>query len=260
MRLCLAVAMLVSLWVRVAVSYAGPYDFPPSNFNIMNADGTQMIGHGYYEVTPDGNGYVTVFGYDHFNNGEYDVERDKLELRGDNQVPRMVTFEHIFLNANGTLQRVNKVNFQTGLASCIQYENGQAVVRSRVLQIPPDTFAGVAVLVPLRGDLSRGKAEGIVLHVFNCMPGPQILKIKAYPQPPAQWGHFPGEVVRVDIKPDFGLLNVVAALFVPEIRAWFSPSEDWRFVGGKFTRFYKGPEMILARVPETGQNETDPKP
>ena len=87
-RLCLAVAVLVSLWVPVAVTYAGPYDFPPSNFNIMNADGMQMIGHGHYEVTIDDNGYANAFGYDRFNNGEYDVERDKLELRGDNQVPQ----------------------------------------------------------------------------------------------------------------------------------------------------------------------------
>lgn len=82
------------------------------------------------------------------------------------------------------------------------------------------------------------------------------MKVKAYPQPLSEWAHFPGKVVRVDIKPDFGWLNVVAALFVREIRAWFSPSDDWRFVGGTFTRFYKGPVIILALVPQTGLNET----
>jgi len=254
-RLCLALAALVALWLGAAIADAGPFDFPPSDFNIMDADGTQVIGHGHYEVTPDGNEYATVFGEDRFNDGEYDVERDKLELRGDDQVPRMVTFEHTFFNANGTLQRANKANFQTGRASCIQYENGQPVVHSTVLQFPPDTFAGAAIVIPLKGDLLRGKNNGIVLHDFNCMPGPKILKVKADPQPPSEWAHFPGEVVRVDIKPDFGWLNFVAALFVPEIHAWFSPSDDWRFVGGKFTRFYKGPEIILALAPKTRQNE-----
>ncbi len=67
-------------------------------------------------------------------------------------------------------------------------------------------------------------------------------------------------MARVDIKPDFGWLNFVAALFVPEIRAWFSLSDDSRFVGGKFTQFYKGFEIILALVPKTGQNETSPNP
>jgi hypothetical protein len=114
MRLCLAVAALVAAWLGAAIAYAGPFDFPPSDFNIMNADGTQVIGHGHYEVTHDGNGYGTAFGEDRFNDGQYDIERDKLELRGDNQFPPMVTFKHTFFDANGTLQREAKADFQTG--------------------------------------------------------------------------------------------------------------------------------------------------
>jgi hypothetical protein len=195
-RLCLAVAALVALWLGAAIADAGPFDLPPSDFDIIDAaEGTQRIGHGHYEVSPDGHGNATAFGENRFNDGEYDVERDKLELHGDDQVPRMVTFEHAFFNANGTLQRANKANFQTGLASCIQYENGQPVVLSTMLQFPPDTFAGAAIVIPLKGYLLRGKKSGIVLHDFNCIPGPEILKVKAYPQPPSEWAHFPGEVV-----------------------------------------------------------------
>lgn len=155
-RHCLAAAALVALCLSAAIAYAGPFDFPPSDFNIMDADGTQVIGHGHYEVRPDGNGYETALGEDHFNDGEYDIERDKLELRGDDQVPRMATFEHTFFNPNGTLQRVSKANFQSGLTSCIQSENGQAVVHSKVLQFPPDTFAGAAIVIPLKGYLLPG--------------------------------------------------------------------------------------------------------
>jgi hypothetical protein len=256
MRLGLAVAALVALWLGAVIAYAGPFDFPPSDFNIMNADDTQVIGHGHYEVRPDGKEYATALGEDRFDDGEYDLERDKLELRGDDQVPRMVTFEHTFFNADGSLQRVGKANLQTGLASCVEYENGQPLVQSAVLQFPLDTFAGAAVIIPLKGDLLRGQREGITLHDFNCMPGPEIFKVNAYPQPPSEWAHFPGEVVRVDITPDFGLLSFIAALFVPEIHVWFSPSDDWRFVGGQFTRFYKGPEIILALAPK--KNLTKP--
>lgn len=250
-RLSLAVAAFITLRLGAGIACAGPFDFSPSDFEIMNADGTQVIGHGHYEVTPDGKGNATALGEDHFNDGQYDLERDVLELRGDNQVPRLITFEHTFFNANGMLQREGKANFQTGLTSCMQYENGQPVVRSMMLSFPADTFAGAAIIIALKGDLLRGKKNGLVLHDFNCMPGPKILKVEAYPQPPSGWAHFPGKVVRVDIKPDFGWLSFVAALFVPEIRTWFSPSDEWRFVGAKFTRFYKGPEIILARVPKT---------
>lgn len=253
---CLAVAALFVVWLGAAMADAGSFDLPPSDFDIIDAADTQVIGHAHYEVTPDGPWHATAFGEDRFNDGEYDIERDKLELRSDNQLPRMITFEHTFFNANGTLQRANKANFQTGLASCIQYENGQPVVLSTVLQFPLDTFAGAAIVLPLKDYLLRGKKDGIILHDFNCLPGPQIFKVKTRVHPPSIWAHFPGEVVRVDIEPDFGWLNFVAALFVPKIHAWFSPRDSWRFVGGQFTRFYKGPEIILARVPKMGPKET----
>jgi hypothetical protein len=257
--LCLAVAALFAMWLGAAIADAAPFDLPPSDFDIIDAtEGTQVIGHGHYEVIPDGARHATAFGEDRFNDGEYDIERDKLELRGDGHLPRMVTFEHTFFGADGTLQRANKVNFQTGLASCIRYENDQPVVLSTVLQFPPDTFAGAAITLPLKGYLLRGKKDGIILHDFNCVPGPQIFKVEARARPPSTWVHFPGEVVRVDIKPDFGWLNFVAALFVPEIHAWFSPPDDWRFVGAQFTRFYKGPEIILALAPKMGRKETSP--
>lgn len=254
----LAIVALAILRAGEVIGYADPLDFPVSDFNIMDADGEQVIGRGHYEITSDGNGDASVFGEDRFNNGEYDIERDRLKLSGGIQVPRMVTYEHTFFRANGTLQRANKANFQTAFASCSQYENGQPVVLSKVLQFPQDTFAGVAIVIPLRGYLLRGNTNGIVLHDFSCIPGPKILEVKAYPEAPSEWAHFPGQVVQVDIEPDFGLLNLIARLFVPKIRAWFSPFNNWRFVGGQFTRFYKGPEIILAITPNTGQGGASP--
>ena len=255
MWLCPAVVAVVELWLNAATAYADPFDLR-LDFNILDADGTQVIGHGHYEITPDSGGYATISGEDRFDNGEYDVERDKLELRGDDQIPRMVNFEHTFYKANGTLQRVNRANFEAGFASCIQYESGKPVVHSAAMQFPPDTFAGAAIVIRLKLDLQGGRVGRIVLHDFSCIPGPKVLKVEAYPQSPAEWRLFPGELVRVDIKADFGWLNFVTALFAPQIHAWFSPSDDWRFVGGKFTRFYKGPEIILALSPKTNHNET----
>ena len=256
-HLCLAAAAFLAVWLGAAIADAGPFDLPPSDFDIIDAaESTQVIGRGHYEVTPNDPRHATAFGEDRFNSGEYDIERDKLELSGDDQLPRMITFEHTFFSADGTLQRASKANFQTGLASCIRYENGQPVVLSTVLQFPPHTFAGAMIILPLKGYLLRDKKDGIILYDFNCAPGPKIFKVDGHVYEHSTWVHFPGEVVRVDIKPDFGWLNFAAALFVPEIHAWFSPQDDWRFIGGQFTRFYKGPEIILAGVPKTGPKET----
>lgn len=258
-RLGLVAMALVALWLDTATTYAGPFDIPPSDFNIMDADGTRLIGRGHYEVTPDGKGYESAFGEDRFNDGEYDIERDRLELQGDDRVPLMLTFEHASFDAHGTPLRIDKANLQTGAASCVEYNNGQPVSRDMVLQFPPDTFAGSAIVIPLKAHLSLGKKSEVALHAFNCIPRPTILRVKVYPQPASQWAHFSGEVVRVDIKPDFGWLNLLIAPFVPEIRAWFIPTDDWRFVGGQFTRFYKGPQILLVLVPKPGHKEARPK-
>lgn len=256
--LCLRLAAPVALWLSAAIVHANPFDFPPSSFNIMDANGTQMIGRAHYEVRSEGNGYVTAIGEDRFNDGEYDIERDELEIDGDEQVPRMVAFEHTFFNANGAVQRANKANFQTGLASCIQYEDGRPRALSGVLNFPPDTFAGAAIVIALQGYLAAGNQSGIVLHDFSCIPGPEIIAVRAYPQSPSEWAHFPGRVVQVEIKPDFAWLDLLVALFVPAIRAWFSPSDNWRFVGGRFTRFYKGPEILLVLASNTAHKQSDP--
>jgi hypothetical protein len=71
---CLAVAALFAMWLGAAIADAGPLDLPPSDFDIIDAtEGMQVIGHGHYEVTPDGPWHATVFGEDRFNDGEYDI-------------------------------------------------------------------------------------------------------------------------------------------------------------------------------------------
>ncbi len=200
MRLCLAIAALFTVWLGAAIADAGPFDLPPTDFEIIDAaKNNQVIGHGHYEVITDDPRHATAVGEDRFNDGEYDIERDRLELRGDDQLPRMITFEHTFFGANGAVQRANKANFETGSASCIQNENGQAAILSSELQFPPDTFAGAAIILPQKGSLLMGKKEGIALHDFNCVPGPKIFKVGVHTQPPSAWVHFPGEVVRVDL-------------------------------------------------------------
>ena len=73
----------------------------------------------------------------------------------------------------------------------MQYENEQPVVRSTVLQFPRDPFAGAAVIIALKGNLLLGKETDLALHDFNCMPGPKILKVDAYPAATFLVGPFP---------------------------------------------------------------------
>jgi hypothetical protein len=51
----LAVAAPFARWLGATIADAGPFDLPPSDFDIIDAtESTQVIGHGHYEITPDG--------------------------------------------------------------------------------------------------------------------------------------------------------------------------------------------------------------
>jgi hypothetical protein len=64
---------------------------------------------------------------------------------------------------------------------------------------------------------------------------------------PAHWELYPGESLEVDVKPDFGQVNVFVALFVPKIRLWFDPARPFEFVGAETARYYKGLPFKMVR-------------
>lgn len=222
---------------------------PLSHFKILNQDGTHTIGRGSYEIISNGKNLATAFGENRFDNGEYDIERDRIALSGPGAEPRMLTYDHTFYAANGSIEQESKTDFGAGRVSCISYVNGKAEVASATFKLPPDTYSGSMIIVPLRDQLLRGNRGPIVLHDTNCIPGPKVLKLRAYAKKPSTWKFYPGELTQVDIKPDLGWFNLVLAPFVPTIKAWFSPSDKWAFVGGDFQRYFKGPKVILARIP-----------
>jgi hypothetical protein len=141
------------------------------------------------------------------------------------------------------------VDFITGETKCGRYDGGKAVVTQRSFEFPPRSYAGAAMMLPLQQSLRSGETGPIVMHDFVCMPDPRLVKVEAYAQAPTPWNHYPGELVRTNITPDFGWLDYVLKPFLPEMHAWFSPSDNFHFVGAEFSRFYRGPQIILARRP-----------
>jgi hypothetical protein len=229
------------------------------NFKVMNADGTEVIGHSHYELTRVGDNLLTGGGQAHFNNGEYDVESDTLEVR-PSQVPAMLTLEHKFYNPDGSMQREISADFRTGKVSCTRYQDGEVQTDSARLDFPPDSYGGSAVVLPLEQSLSQGSPAPIKLHSLNCIPKPRLLAVKAQVREPSRWSHYPGPTVEVDIMPDLGWLDAVIAPFLPRLRAWFDPSDNWTLAGGEFSRYFRGPRIMLVReIPAEFKNAGEQK-
>jgi hypothetical protein len=215
------------------------------SFEVLNATGTNVVGYSRYELSRE-HDLLIGRGAAHFKNGQYDVEYDMLEPRSD-QPPALLTLDHKFYNADGSIEREITADFRTGQATCTRYQNGVAQTDSAKLDFTPDSYGGSTVILPLQQDLAQGDKGPIKLRALNCIPKPRLITVEATVRKPSHWSHYPGQTVEVDIKPDLGWLNVLVAPFLPELRAWFDPSDNWAFAGGEFSRYFRGPRILLVR-------------
>ena len=226
---------------------------PPStsaesmDFLIYNPSGTALLGRAHYVIKQDIRS-VTIDGRNSYLDGEYDVEHDFLKA-ADGGIPRLITYEHSFFDAQGKPQIVSRADVPAGKASCATYHDGKGKVETAELDFPPETYAGSAVLVPIAEQMRRA-ATDLDISVFDCAAGPRLLTLHA-DLTRSPWPLLPhhGQLAKADARPVFGWFNVFLKPFVPQIRLWFDPLRGFSFVGGTLSRYYRGPEIMLVSVP-----------
>ncbi len=240
----------IALLAMLAASpvLAASLNFRNADFEILDARNQHVIGSAHFDVGPNRMGAQVVTSEARYRSGDYDIERDAFDTQAPGSVPVMTAYVHTFYHRNGTIFLISKVDFRSGKAACTSYSGGKPVVTAQTFHFPPDSYAGAAMILPLQGSLRAGDNGPILMNDFVCMPGPKLVKVEARAYPPAPWIDYPHAVMRTDIKPDFGWLDYLIAPFLPEMHAWFSPANDLELVGAQFSRYYKGPEIILRRI------------
>jgi hypothetical protein len=223
--------------------------FPPTDFTILNPNTGATIGHSQYRVESTADG-AHLRGDNNYLDGQTDVETAHIRLGADGGHPRLTEFDHTFYNADGSILVRAHLDLNSGAATCIDNAEGQKSDQSEVISIPDDTWAGASVAIPIRNFLRAGdKNVTRPMHVFSCAPGPKIFAIKVIIDPgPAVWTTYGAEAIRVEVLPDFGLLNLVVAAFVPKLHAWFDPNDGMMLVGDEAARYYKGPPIMLVKT------------
>ncbi len=217
------------------------------DFLIYNPSSMKLIGRGRYTVAVARDS-VTINGRNNYLDGEYDVEHER--LRGSGADPQLVSYEHSFFSPGGAPQRVARANAMTGQASCTTYQGVQSSVSSKPLEFPADTYAGASVLVPIADQLKRDPSGDVHFHVFDCASGPRIFSLRVAMQQ-AAWNYLPRDtdLIKADARPVFGWFDVFLKPFVPKTRFWFDPRQNFGFMGGTLSRYYRGPEVMLVRIP-----------
>ena len=240
--------ILTMVGTRPAFS-ADALSFPPTSFMILNPDTGIAIGRGHYHIDSTAEG-ATLRGENHYYDDQSDLETGKLQLGAGSEPPRLVEFDHTFFNADGSIQRRAHVDLKSGAATCIDNSGAKKSEQAELLSLPDNTWAGASIVIPIQ-DLLRARDKGVArpIHVFNCAPGPKIFAISVKIDPAnAVWAAYGAEAIRVEVRPDFGWLNVIVAALAPKIHAWFDPNDGFAFVGDDATRYYKGPRIMLVKT------------
>ncbi len=244
-----ASAIIVAMAGASPAFSADALSFPPTRFVILNPDTGIAIGWGRYRIESTGDG-ATLHGENNYYDDQSDVETAELQPGAGGEPPRLGEFDHTFFNADGSIQRRAHVDLKSGAATCIDNSGAQKSEQAAVLSIPDNTWAGASIVIPIQ-DLLRAGDKGLArpIHVFNCAPSPKIFAISVKIDPAnAVWTAYGGEAIRVEVRPDFGWLNLIVAAFVPKLHAWFDPKDGFAFVGDEATRYYKGPRIMLVKT------------
>ncbi len=246
----LFLAAFAAIWSNAAalqVAPAGVPDFGGLLFNILSPDGKETIGATRFTVLRT-NSTEEIKGETRYLDGERDSEDERLDLEDSRSTLKLDSYEHSFFNADGTLHMVDTLDAKSGVASCTSYTSGKMKVRTSRLDVPADSFAGASGLIMMVTNLRHGTRE-IRFHAFACAPGPEIFSVKAsLPVRPERWPFYAGDLFRLDMRPDLGALNLLIAPFLPTMDAWFSPADNWNYVGGEFDRYFRGPHVLTVRV------------
>ena len=248
-----AIAACAAVWSNAVAlearsGFVVAADLGGRQFKILSSDGKQTIGTTSFTVLRH-DSTEEIKGETRYLNGERDSEDIRLHLTGPASPPTLETYEHSFFNAGGSPLMLDTLDAKSGDASCTSYWQGAMKVRKSRLEVPADTFAGASSLMMVADSLRRGIRQ-IRFHAFACVPGPEIFSVDTSALDRSEhWPLYPGDLIRLDMRPDLGALNLLIAPFMPTMDAWFSPAENWSYVGGEFDRYFRGPHVLTVQVP-----------
>ncbi len=219
----------------------------PISFTILDPDSHEVIGHAEYRIERRSS-RIMVWGENHYNNGEHDIERDDLALGESDRLPTMEHFEHTFFNADGSPKLTARANPRTGEASCVSYDGGRQHELSKKLEFPSDTYAGAAAVVAMEKAFREGDRH-IAFYAFDCAPGPALAPVIAQRgEDNEYWASYPKPLIRVQLTAKLGLFGSLLGGLLPHRNAWFDPADGWGYVGGRIQRYLaNGPQVILVR-------------
>jgi len=229
--------IFVVLWTNPGE--AMKLDSSPTVFKLLSADGSREIGYARFD-TAETDKLLYVRGKYQFFSGDYDVDEAWLKPAQHAVLPTLLKYRHVFFHSDGSPERLSEADLNRGQGTCSVYKNGAVQRASKTLYCPPDTYAGPALVFPVRAFIRQNVSIGNEFDSFNCSPGPKIYALQISTRTQSRWTYHAGSELEVSVKPRRGLFDVWIDPLVPRVHLWFDPAKDCEFIGAESMRYYKG--------------------
>jgi hypothetical protein len=223
-----------------------------ADFTLLNPDTMTLVGRARLNTVKSSANQELVRVEYKFTNGTHDVDEDWLRLGPDDKKISLVKYKHTFFNSDNNLDLINEADMISGHASCTRYLNGQPETLRAVLEFSHDTYAGPAIILPVRDFVQNGNQSKDEFHYFSCSPSPKLYVIRMAVQQDVHRNFHHGALDEVDLQPQFGILNFLMSAFVPEVKLWFDPARNFELVAAQSVRYFRGPKFLMVRQQEQG--------
>jgi hypothetical protein len=226
------------------------HGFLSADFKLLDPDTMTLIGRARFNTVKSTHQELLRVEYN-FTNGTHDVDEDWLRLGHDKKLS-LIKYKHTFFNSDANLDRINEADMISGHASCTRYLNGQAETLTAVLGFPHDTYAGPAIILPVRDFVEDGIHSKEEFHYFACSPSPKLYVVRMAVQQDVHRTFHRGALDEVDLQPQFGILNFLVSVFVPKVSMWFDPARNFQLVAAQSVRYFRGRKFLMVRQKEEG--------
>ena len=208
-----------------------------------DADSRQRVGEATMSVTRRPDGLVEMVGISGIDGSARTEARALLEVVDGGEGLRLLKQSSESHDEQGRSLGLLSIDHTAGRATCgAPPGSGE---ESKVVELPADDRVVNVPLNLLFHELVTGKTEQVAFQVLLCRFGARLIPALAKVTQPR--GSDGNGLLEVEYNVDFGMLNALAAPFLPKLSFWFDPDSPAAWVGHRMPLFSKGPTVLVVR-------------
>jgi len=208
-----------------------------------DAESGERVGEATMSVVRRPDGLIEMVGASGIDGSANTLARAVLEVVPGGDGLRLLRQSSESHDAKGRSLGVLSIDHQEGRATCgVPPGSGDSPA---VVELPAQDRVVNVPLNLLFHELVTGKTEQVSFQVLLCRFGARLIPARAKVIAPLQKDG--SGLLEVEYNVDFGMLNSLAAPFLPKLSFWFDPDSPGSWIAHRMPLFSKGPTVLVVR-------------